>query len=171
MDYTELAVTSNFSFLKGASQPQELVLAAALLGLKGIGIADCNTLAGVVRAHSARKEIKKEQGLSIDLYIGCRLSFTDGTPDLVVYPRDRPAYGHLCQILSVGKHRAKTKGECHLLFEDFLFKADNFQIAVMPPENPDESFTDFLKKLAFAAPDCVWVGLVMPREGSRQASR
>ncbi|MEI4480967.1 MULTISPECIES: error-prone DNA polymerase [unclassified Phyllobacterium] len=166
MDYTELAVTSNFSFLKGASQPQELVLAATLLGLKGIGIADCNTLAGVVRAHSARKEIKKEQGLSIDLYIGCRLSFTDGTPDLVVYPRDRPAYGHLCQILSVGKHRAKTKGECHLLFEDFLFKADNFQIAVMPPENPDESFTDFLKKLAFAAADCVWLGLVMPRKGA-----
>lgn len=166
MDYTELAVTSNFSFLKGASQPQELVLAAALLGLKGIGIADCNTLAGVVRGHSARKEIKKEQGLSINLYIGCRLIFADETPDLVVYPRDRSAYGQLCQILSVGKHRAKIKGECHLLFEDFLFKADNFQIAVMRPENPDESFTGFLKKLAFAAPDCVWLGLVMPRKGA-----
>ncbi|MHC1549095.1 error-prone DNA polymerase [Phyllobacterium sp. K27] len=166
MDYTELAVTSNFSFLKGASQPQELVLAAALLALKGIGIADCNTLAGVVRAHSARKEIKKEQGLSINLYIGCRLSFTDGTPDLVVYPRDRSAYGQLCQILSVGKHRAKIKGECHLVLEDFLFKADNFQIAVMPSANLDKSFLVFLKKLSLAAPDCVWLGLMMLRQGA-----
>ncbi|MEP7455412.1 error-prone DNA polymerase [Phyllobacterium sp. SB3] len=166
MDYTELAVTSNFSFLKGASQPQELVLAASLLGLKGIGIADCNTLAGVVRAHSGRKEIKKTQGLSINLYIGCRLCFADETPDLLVYPRNRLAYGQLCQILSVGKHNAGVKGECRLLFGDFQFKADNFQIAVIPPVNPDESLIAFLRILSLAAPDSVWLALVMPRNGS-----
>jgi error-prone DNA polymerase len=166
MDYTELAVTSNFSFLKGASQPQELVLAAAQLGYKGIGIADCNTLAGVVRAHSGRKEIEKEHGLSVNLHIGCRLSFIDGTPDLLVYPRDRPAYGKLCQILSVGKHRAGIKGECHLLLSDFLFRAEGFQIAVLPPENPDKNLTAFLKQLVLAAPNSVWLGLAMPRKGA-----
>ncbi|EJN04898.1 DNA-directed DNA polymerase III PolC [Phyllobacterium sp. YR531] len=166
MDYIEIAVTSNFSFLKGASQPQEMVLAAALLGLKGIGIADSNTLAGVVRAHSARKEIKKEQNLSVNLYIGSRLVFSDETPDLIVYPRDRPAYGKLCQILSVSKERAKIKGECHLLFKDFEPEADNFQIAVMPAANPDGNFTAFLKNLSLIAPRSVWLCLVMPRKGN-----
>ena len=166
MDYTELAVTSNFSFLEGASQPQELVEAAVLLGLHGIGIADRNTLAGVVRAYTAQKKVVKETGVPVPLYIGCRLVFIDDTPDLIVYPRDRAAYGQLCRLLSEGKHRAKIKGECHLLFEDFHFRAKDFQIAVMPPAQPGNNFTAFLKGLCFAAPGCVWLGLAMPRQGA-----
>ncbi len=104
----EMATASNFSFLCGASHPQELVLQAHALGLSGIGIADRNTLAGVVRAHAAWKEFRDKSDFR--LFIGCRLSFTDGTPDMVVYPRDRAAYGQLCRLLTEGKTRAAAKG-------------------------------------------------------------
>ncbi len=165
-DYTELSVTSNFSFLEGASQPQELVHAAALLGLNGLGIADRNTLAGVVRAYSAHKELKEKTDSPLKLFIGCRLVFIDGTPDLLVYPRDRFAYGQLCRLLSEGKIRAAIKGECHLIFEDFLFRAKDFQIAVMAPANADKNLAAFLKKLSLAAPGAVWLGLAMPHRGA-----
>jgi error-prone DNA polymerase len=165
-DYTELSVTSNFSFLEGASQPQELVQTAALLGLSGIGIADRNTLAGVVRAYTAHKELKEGAGIRLNLFIGCRLVFIDGTPDLLVYPRDRSAYGQLCRLLSEGKVRAAIKGECHLLLEDFLFRARGFQIAVVPPSRADKTLTAFLKKLSLAAPGSVWLGLAMPHRGA-----
>ena len=164
--YTELAVTSNFSFLEGASQPEELVQAAALLGLEGIGIADRNTLAGVVRAYKAHQELTEEQGIKLNLFIGCRLMFIDGTPDLVVYPRDRPAYGQLCRLLSEGKKRAEIKGECHLVLEDFLFRAKDFQTVVMPSGQPDENLGPVLKKLSVVAPGCVWLGLAMSYEGA-----
>ncbi len=109
-DYTELAVTSNFSFLEGASHPEELVKTAAMLGLSGIGIADRNTLAGVVRAYTAHKEITEKVEIGLNLFIGCRLVFIDDTPDLLVYPRDRTAYGQLCRLLSEGKTRDGGQG-------------------------------------------------------------
>jgi error-prone DNA polymerase len=98
MSYAELDLISNFSFLEGGSHPAELVQQARALGLTAIGIADRNTLAGVVRAHA---EAKKHR---FRLLIGCRLAFQDGT-ELIVYPRDRAAYGRLCRLLSVGKSR------------------------------------------------------------------
>ncbi len=101
MSYAELDLISNFSFLEGASHPAELVLQAQALGLAAIGIADRNTLAGVVRAHS---EAKKH---GFRILIGCRLAFQDGT-ELIVYPRDRAAYGRLCRLLSLGKSRIET---------------------------------------------------------------
>ncbi len=165
MNYAELAVTSNFSFLEGASQPEELVKAAALLGLDGLGIADRNTLAGVVRAYSAHRDLQKAAGINLKLFIGCRLVFIDDTPDLLVYPRDRPAYGQLCRLLSEGKDRAKIKGECHLRFEDFQFRARDFQIIVMPARG-SRDLTPFLKILALAAPGSVWLGLAMPHQGA-----
>jgi len=165
-NYTELAVTSNFSFLEGASQPHELVQAAAILGLDGIGIADRNTLAGVVRAYKAHNELKEKAGIRLNLFIGCRLVFIDDTPDLLAYPRDRAAYGQLCRLLSEGKDKAKIKGECHLVFADFIFRAGDFQIAVIPPIRPDKKLNSFLKDLSMAAPDSVWLGLAMPHQGA-----
>jgi error-prone DNA polymerase len=94
--YAELDALSNFSFLEGGSHPGELVAQARLLGLTAIGVADRNTLAGVVRAHVEAKA----QGMR--LLIGCRLRFLDGA-ELIVYPRDRAAYGRLCRLLSIGK--------------------------------------------------------------------
>lgn len=161
--YYEMAVASNFSFLSGASHPQELVEHAHALGLSGIGIADRNTLAGVVRAHAAWKSFRDT--CSFRLFIGCRLTFVDGTPDMVVYPRDRPAYGQLCRLLTEGKTRAAIKGECHLLWADIQFRARQFQIAVFPPENPGPEFSTRLAGIATAAPGCLWLSLAMPHQG------
>ena len=95
--YAEIAVTTNYSFLRGASHPGELVQTATELGLAAIGIADRNSLAGVVRAYAAHQEIK---GNKPKLLVGARLVFTDGTPDILAYPTDRVAYGYLCRLLS-----------------------------------------------------------------------
>jgi error-prone DNA polymerase len=94
--YAELDAMTNFSFLEGGSHAWELVGQAKALGLSAIGVADRNTLAGAVRAHAAAKK----EGLR--LLIGCRLTFLDGA-ELIVYPRDRAAYGRLCRLLSIGK--------------------------------------------------------------------
>jgi DNA polymerase III alpha subunit len=95
--YVELAAASNFSFLRGASHAEELVVQASRLGLGGIAITDRNSLAGVVRGHMAAKEA----GLAFAT--GCRLVFMDGTPDILVWPEDRAAWGNLCELLTTGK--------------------------------------------------------------------
>ena len=97
--FAELATTTNFSFLRGASHPEELVARAAALGLTGIGIADRNTLAGVVRAHVFARENRAAIGL-LRVVTGARLAFIDGPPDVLAYPRDRAAYGRLCRLLT-----------------------------------------------------------------------
>src|SRR5262245_1030704 len=91
--YAEFAVQSNFSFLRGASKPEELAVTAKMLGLSTLGLADRNTVAGVVRAWQQAKEAR------IAYHPGCRLVFSDGTPDILAYPRDRQGWGHLCRML------------------------------------------------------------------------
>ena len=128
--YAEIGVTSNFSFLCGASHPQEYVQRASKYGLYAIGIADHNTLAGVVRAYSEygnRRRVRYKP----KLLVGARLVFTDGTPDILAYPRDRAAYGRLCQLLSKGKLAAE-KGECHLRFADLAEFSEGLLLVVMP---------------------------------------
>ena len=112
--YAELDVTTNFSFLHGASHPDELVYTAALLGYRAMAVTDINTLAGVVRAFEAARKVKGFQ-----LIVGARLVFTDGSPDLLVWPTDRDAYARLSRLLTLGRRRA-PKGECHLTLVDFL---------------------------------------------------
>ncbi|MBX9761307.1 MAG: PHP domain-containing protein, partial [Beijerinckiaceae bacterium] len=123
--FAELCVTTNFSFLRGAAHPEELAFQAKELGLAGIGVADRNTLAGVVRAHAAAKEA------GIALAVGARLVFRDGTPDILVYPKNRAAYGRLTRLLTIGARRA-PKGECWLDLEDFLDHSDDQQAIVSP---------------------------------------
>jgi len=113
MSYAELAVTTNFSFLRGASHPGEFVERAAQLAYTAIGIADRNSLAGVVRAYEQWKKLENPP----KLLVGARLVFRDGTPDILAYPKNRKAYGWLCRLLSIGKLRAE-KGECLLDFRD-----------------------------------------------------
>ncbi|MDE2489192.1 MAG: PHP domain-containing protein, partial [Alphaproteobacteria bacterium] len=81
--YAELQATTNFSFLRGASHPHELVQGAAALGLEAVGICDRNSLAGVVRAWSEMQE-RRAAGATIRALTGCRLDFADGTPSLLV---------------------------------------------------------------------------------------
>jgi error-prone DNA polymerase len=129
-DYAEIGITTNFSFLRGGSQPQEYVHQASEFLLRAIGIADRNTLAGVVRAY---KELENpEVARKPKLLIGARLVFMDGTPDILIYPRDRAAYGRLCQLLTRGKLKA-GKGECHLTFDDLLDFAEGQLLVVTLP--------------------------------------
>jgi len=110
--YAELAVTTNFSFLRGASHPREMVARADELGLAAIGIADRNSFAGAVRAYDeARKR-------NIKLLVGTRLVTGDGF-EVLAYPTDRAAYGRLCHLITAGNLKAK-KGECELVFEQIL---------------------------------------------------
>src|SRR5687767_15258290 len=105
--YAELAVTTNFSFLRGASHAEELVLRAKELGMVGLGIADRNSVAGVVRAHSIAKLI------GFKLAVGARLVFSDDSPDILAYPENRIGWSCLTRLLTIGKDRAE-KGDCIL---------------------------------------------------------
>src|SRR6516162_3686214 len=126
--YAELQVTTNFSFLRGAAHPDELVVTAAALGHAAIAITDRNSLAGVVRAHHAAKEV------GLRLVVGCRLDLRDGT-SLLAFPEDRAAYGRLTRLLTLGKRRA-PKGECHLDYADVISHGEGQIVIVLPPADP-----------------------------------
>ncbi len=136
--YAEIGITTNFSFLRGGSHPQDYVHQASLLRLRAIGIADHNTLAGVVRAY---KELENPSiKFKPKLLIGSRLVFVDNTPDILAFPRDRAAYGRLCQLLTRGKRGEDTlKGECHLKFDDLLEFAEGQLFALALPHRFEET--------------------------------
>src|SRR6266446_9854764 len=90
--YAELTVTTNFSFLRSGSHPEEFVARARELGLAGLGIADRNSVAGVVRAYCAAKPEEGETHHGLKLVVGARLVFADGTPDILSFPQDRSAW-------------------------------------------------------------------------------
>src|SRR5271169_4706162 len=131
--YAELAVTTNFSFLRGASHPREMVATADDLGLTAIGIADRNSFAGVVRAYNEARQ------RNIKLLVGTRLVTTDSF-EVLAYPTDRAAYGRLCRLLTAGNLKAK-KGECHLTFEQILGTSEGQMLIAMPPEQLSNVFT------------------------------
>ena len=154
--FAELVAATNFSFLRGASHPQDMVTCAIAQGLEGLGIADRNSVAGVVRAHVARKrwpermraallEARKEAGQPLELdaeeeracrtdlrlIVGARLVFVDGTPDIVAYPATRRGWGELTKLLTVGNLRS-VKGDCILRYEDLTAYLDDLLLIVMP---------------------------------------
>src|SRR5436190_2870252 len=165
--YAELQATTNFSFLRGASHPWELVAGAQVLGMTAIGVCDRNSLAGVVRAWRQQEEMA-EQGAVIRALTGCRLDFADATPSLLVYPSDREAYGRLTRLLTVGQRRAE-KGECELHWSDFLDHAEGQLVLVVPPEKLDETFARDLTRIAGELPD-VWLAAAR-RYGPRDLKR
>lgn len=132
MQYTELQVTSNFSFLRGASHPDELVQQAADLGYTEIAITDRNTVAGIVRAHAAAKK------LGMRIIPGCRLDLLDG-PSLLIFPTDRPAYSRLTNLLTTGNLRAE-KGDCHLYKADVFASAKGMKLIMLPPDSLNDVF-------------------------------
>src|SRR3954463_7746627 len=149
--YAELAVTTNFSFLRGASKAEELVLRAKELGLIGIGIADRNSVAGVVRAHAMAKVI----GLKIA--VGARLVFSDGSPDILAYPEDRAAWGRLTRLLTIGKDRAE-KGDCILGLPDLLEEAEELNLIVMPPDRINsDALVNLLRRIKAKFRRSVWL--------------
>jgi error-prone DNA polymerase len=142
MLYTELQVTTNFSFLRGASHPDELVIQAQEMGYTAIAVTDRNTLAGIVRAHAAAK-LK-----GIRIIVGCRLDLQDGH-SLLVYPTDKHAYARLTTLLTTGNLRTE-KGKCELYKKDVYEHIRGFKVIVLPPAVLDESFgfeSSFKKEL------------------------
>lgn len=130
--YTELQVTTNFSFLRGASHPEEMVEQALLFGYTKVAITDRNTLAGVVRAYAAAKD------KNIDIIVACRLDLLDG-PSLLAYPTDKSSYSRLSRLLTIGNLRAE-KGKCHLFKSDVYSHAEGILFIVIPPDTLNASY-------------------------------
>lgn len=132
--YAELQVTTHYSFLRGASAPQDLFRQAALLGLPALGIVDRNSVGGVVRALVAAEELAAH-GIPIRMIAGCRLDLTDGS-SVLVWPEDRAAWSRLTRLLTLGKGRADAqkgeKGRCFLHWEDVANAAEGLVGALVP---------------------------------------
>ncbi|MEO6832883.1 MAG: error-prone DNA polymerase [Chitinophagaceae bacterium] len=132
MPYIELQVTSNFSFLRGASHPEEMMAQAKALGYSKIAITDHNTLAGIVRAHVAAK------AHGICLIPGAQLQLIDG-PSLLAYPTTKAAYAGLSGLLSLGNLRTE-KGHCLLYKADVFRHAEGIKFILLPPDTLNTSF-------------------------------
>ncbi|MBO0752865.1 MAG: PHP domain-containing protein, partial [Bradyrhizobiaceae bacterium] len=152
--YVELQCTSHFSFLRGASSCDELFAEAAKLGIEALGIADRNSLAGMVRAHEAA------HAHGVRLIVGCRLDLTDGLP-VLVYPTDRRAYARLCRLLSLGKGRG-GKAKCILAWSDLAAFGDGL-IAVLVPDEADDACARDLRRLSDIFADRAYLALSLRR--------
>ena len=157
--YAELQVTSHFSFLRGASSCDELFAQAAYLGIEALAVTDCNSLAGIIRAHEAAKSA------GVRMIVGCRLDLTDGV-SLLVYPTNRPAYARLCRLLSLGKKRG-GKAQCHLSWQDVVAYGDGL-LAVMLPDEADENCAFHLRRLKDGFGDRAYMALTLRRRSHDQ---
>ncbi|MDJ0686676.1 MAG: error-prone DNA polymerase [Alphaproteobacteria bacterium] len=147
--YAELQCLTNFSFLEGASHADELVVQAAALGLTALGVADRNSLAGVVRAHSAAKK----HGLR--LLVGARLDLQDGI-SLLAYPTDRAVYARLSRLITLGRRRAE-KGACHLYRADLREYAQGCVLILLPQEEVEDALQDEIAFYRGAFPGFVYL--------------
>ena len=165
--FAELVAATNYSFLRGASHPADMIGRALELGMAGIGIADRNSVAGVVRAWVALKDACEQSGaraeieeIDFRLIVGARLVFADATPDIVAYPATRHGWGRLTRLLTVGNRRAE-KGDCILHFADLIDHSEDLLLIVMA----DEGQEFLLRRLVETRPGAVWLGASMPRAG------
>ncbi len=154
MRYAELQVTSHFSFLRGASSPEDLFSQAALCGIEALAICDRSSLAGIVRAHEAAK------ATGVRAVVGCRLDLADGTA-LLVYPTDRAAYGRLCRLLTIGKGRA-GKAACELHWADLEAWSEGL-LAMLIPDEADAGCAATLRRLAGVFGDRSYMALALRR--------
>ncbi|SFP15174.1 error-prone DNA polymerase [Qipengyuania nanhaisediminis] len=137
--FVELGLVSCFSFLRGASDAVDLVLQARALGYDAVGIADANTMAGVVRVHTEAKTLKLKP------CIGCRIETVEGLAFLA-YPNNRKAYGRLCRLISAGRMRTlsgewQEKGECDISLLMLARHSEGVQLILLPPRDLAREFT------------------------------
>ncbi|MEP6010267.1 MAG: error-prone DNA polymerase, partial [Parasphingorhabdus sp.] len=164
-NFAELAASTHYSFLRGASSPADMVMQAMALDMTGIGIADRNSVAGVVRAHAAlrraHEDAEEEGGTlpNLKLIVGSRLLFNDKTPETIVYPLNRRGWGRLTRLLSTGNLRAE-KGDCFLYEADLLeWCSDDWALIILTP--PTSALASNLRSRT----PHIWLGAVMPRSG------
>jgi error-prone DNA polymerase len=162
--YAELQVTSHFSFLRGASSCAELFAQASMLGIEAMAVVDRNSLAGVVQAFKASRELS-ENAPKVRLVVGCRLDLADGM-SLLVYPTDREAYARLCRLLSIGKKRA-GKGKCHLDWADVVEWNEGL-LAVLVPDEADDTAAFHLRRLSEIFPGRCYLALTLRRRPNDQ---
>jgi DNA polymerase III alpha subunit len=169
--YAELGAMTNFSFLEGASHPGEIMHQAKSLGLAAVGVADRNTLAGMVRALMGAEEAE------VPLVVGARLGFVDGT-ELIVFPRDRAAYGRLCRLLTLGKSEVVPqagadpeddrieKAETRLTFDQAVGLGAGMIALVPAPDRADAAFEARLAAWRRAWPDDLLLAQPAGRHGA-----
>ncbi|WP_417797625.1 error-prone DNA polymerase [Terasakiella pusilla] len=159
-DYVELQCVSNFSFLHGASHPDELVWAAHAKGLNALALCDRNSFAGTVRAHVAAKEhgLRFIPGLHLDL---------KDAPSLLCYPTDRAAYGRLCHLLTIGKRRA-AKGDCELYLDDLAEFAEGTLFIALQPTCPSPTHKNDLQRLQDRFNGKLWLSITRHFDGFDQ---
>ncbi|MCR6497840.1 error-prone DNA polymerase [Shinella sp. CPCC 101442] len=162
--YAELQVTSHFSFLRGASSCAELFAQASALGIEAVAVVDRNSLAGVVQAFKAARELSPDVA-QVRLVVGCRLDLVDGM-SLLVYPTDRAAYARLCRLLTIGKKRA-GKGKCHLDWADVVEWNEGL-LAVLVPDEADETVAFHLRRLRETFRDRCYLALTLRRRPNDQ---
>lgn len=131
MPFVELSALSNFTFLTGASHPEELMARAAEMGMPALAIADENSVAGIVRAHSHARELARDGGPQVRLIPAARIVLTDGFTATAL-PRDRAAWGRLCRLLTDGRRRA-AKGDCQLTACDLITWGAGMDWLIHPP--------------------------------------
>ena len=137
--FVELGLASCFSFLRGASDAVDLVLTAHALGYDALGIADVNSMAGVVRVHTEAKKLR------IRPAIGCRIETVEGLAFLA-YPTDRAAYGRLCRLISAGRMGTldggwQDKGVCDISLAMLAEHSEGVQLMLLPPRDLDAELT------------------------------
>ena len=191
--YVELEAISNYSFLRGASHPEELVRRAAELGLQGLGVADHDSLAGAVRVHTAARAV------GLRTIVGARLDLADA-PSVLAYPRDRAAYGQLSRLLTRGKegkaragrgngNRNRAAGRARaepgsgneagegdeagaFTAGELLAAAQGMVLVVLPPPRAGPGFVRTLASWRAAFPGQVWLALrrllTSPPSGGRE---
>ena len=158
MRYVEFACSSNFSFLHGASHPEELLEQAWALGLAGLGLADRNSVAGVVRPYNLRRD----RNFAIKYHPGARLVFSDGNPDILAYPRDRAGWSRLTRLLTHGNLLGK-KAQCILTLEDLIAHQFGLELIVMGGD------AAFLSRLRETMPGRVRLAATMLYRGRDKA--
>ena len=130
MPFIELSATSNFTFLTGASHPEDYVLRAAELGFDAIAIADVNSVAGIVRAHTKARELARDGGPKLRLIPAARI-VVEGGLSVTALPQNRTGWGRLCRLLTLGRRRA-PKGQCHLTLQDLLDGGEGLALLIHP---------------------------------------
>jgi len=155
MSFVELSALTNFTFLTGASHPEEMIERAARMGMTALAVADVNSVAGIVRAHTRARELARDGGPCIRLIPATRIVLEDGFT-VTCLPRDRAAWGRLCRLLSLGRLRA-AKGDCRLTLPDLLDWGEGLEMLVLPAdqrltlaEAPSDPMIDMIRWQAHA---------------------